>query len=73
MAYTPVSGPEDAGIRTAYPLATSDQIRRLEIRNDDAPPWAAIGQLLNEPGGESWELMALDMATSRGVFKRPRT
>ncbi len=68
-----MSGLEDAGIRAAYPLATSDQIRHLEIRNDDAPPWAAIGQLLNEPGGEGWELMASDTTTSRGVFNRPRT
>ncbi len=72
LTCTPMSGLDDTGIRLTYRLVTPDQVRHLEIQSDDPSPLAAIGRLLNELGGEGWELVAYDTATNRGVFKRPK-
>jgi hypothetical protein len=69
---TPITGLDETGVRLSYQLATPDQVRHLEIHDDDPLPLAAIGRLLNELGAEGWELVAYDTTTHRGVFKRPK-
>jgi hypothetical protein len=71
LTCTPMTGLENGGVRLAYQLVTSDQVRRLEVTSDDPSPLAAIGRLLNARGHEGWELVAYDTTTNRGVFKRP--
>lgn len=73
LACTPMSGLDEQGIRVAYQLVGPDRVGQLEVRSDDASPLVIIGRLLNELGGDGWELVAFDMTTNRGVFKRPKS
>jgi hypothetical protein len=72
LTCTPMSGLDEGGIRIAYQLVAPDHVKRLDILSDDPSPTVGIGRLLNELGGEGWELVAYDTTTNRGVFKRPR-
>jgi hypothetical protein len=65
-----MSGLDEGGIRIAYQLVLPDRVKRLEILSHDPSPFATIGRLLNELGGEGWELVTYDTTTNRGVFKR---
>jgi hypothetical protein len=67
-----MSGLDKDGIRVAYQLVNPDQTENLEIQSDAPSPLTAIARLLNELGGQGWELVTYDTTTNRGVFKRPR-
>ncbi len=71
LTCTPMTGVDEKGIRLSYQLVTPAGARQLELHHPDPLPLAAIGRLLNELGGEGWELVAYDTTTNRGVFKRP--
>jgi hypothetical protein len=70
LSCTPMTGLDEVGIRLSYQLATPAGARQGQLESADPSPLAAIGQLLNELGGEGWELVAFDSTTHRGVFKR---
>lgn len=70
LSCTPMTGLDEEGIRLSYQLAMPDAVRHGQLESDDPSPLAAVGRLLNELGGEGWELVAFDTATNRGVFKR---
>jgi hypothetical protein len=73
LTCTPMTGLDEDGVRIVYQLVAPDQVSHLEVHSDSPSPLAAIGRLLNELGGEGWELVAYDTSTNRGVFKRPKT
>ena len=72
LTCTPLTGLDEEGVRLSYQLVTPEGTGQHELHSTDPTPLAAIGRLLNELGGEGWELVAYDTTTNRGVFKRPK-
>jgi hypothetical protein len=66
-----MSGVDEVGVRLVGQLAGPDGVQELEVQSEEPSPLAAVGRLLNELGEQSWELIAFDTTTNRGVFKRP--